>query len=234
MCVGDGNLGLAGGLTCVEGGEWSVQGEFAGGWVPSAGTPRARSQRASHEAPATLLRGAASIGLASRLELSLWGDLGHRALARNTVTGIHKGELNESTSAWGGFTLRNRFPIGAHAVRLSSEFGVGRVPWARLVRVTDWVRRHQPGQAESAQRQPLTMDLTLDVQPPGEQWERFQDAFIRRGVAVAVRTAVFAQAELRDWKIISRSLSHQDGAASRTFGPRAGDPRSKQTGPRND
>ncbi|MBM4345244.1 MAG: hypothetical protein FJ100_17885 [Deltaproteobacteria bacterium] len=40
--------------------------------------------------------------------------------------------------------------------------------------------------------------------------------------------------QLRDWKIISRSLSHQDGAASRTFGPRAGDPRSKQTGPRND
>ncbi|MBM4344650.1 MAG: hypothetical protein FJ100_14895 [Deltaproteobacteria bacterium] len=39
---------------------------------------------------------------------------------------------------------------------------------------------------------------------------------------------------LRDWKITSRSLSHQDGAASRTFGPRAGDPRSKQTGPRND
>ena len=39
---------------------------------------------------------------------------------------------------------------------------------------------------------------------------------------------------LRDWKRISRSLSHRDGAASRTFGPRAGDPQSKQMGGVND
>jgi len=50
----------------------------------------------------------------------------------------------------------------------------------------------------------------------------------RRGIRLKLNTVV------RDWKTISRSLSHQDGAASRTFGPRAGDPRSKQTGRRND
>ncbi|MBM4343401.1 MAG: hypothetical protein FJ100_08485 [Deltaproteobacteria bacterium] len=54
------------------------------------------------------------------------------------------------------------------------------------------------------------------------------------GSSAAAWLALLAALGLRDWKIISRSLSHQDGAASRTFGPRAGDPRSKQTGPRND
>ena len=178
-------------------GQWSVQGDFAGGLVPSAARPRGVSARASHEATSTLLRGAASVGLASRLELSLWGDLGHRALASDTVQGIHKGELSESTSAWGGFALRNRFPIGQHAIRLSSEFGVGRVPWARMVRVTDWVRDRNARLQQPEQRMPLTQAQLAEVEAPGEHWTRFQDAFIRRGVAIAVRTALFGQAELQ-------------------------------------
>ncbi|MBM4343558.1 MAG: hypothetical protein FJ100_09290 [Deltaproteobacteria bacterium] len=55
-----------------------------------------------------------------------------------------------------------------------------------------------------------------------------------RFFATVALDAVRPVPDLRDWKTISRSLSHQDGAASRTLGPRAGDPLSKQTGPRND
>lgn len=175
-------------------GVWSVQGDFTGAWVPSP--TRSRTERASHEAPTTQLRGAASVALASRLELSLWGDLGHRALASDTALGINKGELTESTSAWAGVTMRNRFPIGRHAIRLSSEFGVGRVPWARMVRVTDWVRDSKTEADPAGRSEPLVRAQLPGTGRPGEQWQRFQDAFIRRDAAVAARTAVFAQAEL--------------------------------------
>ncbi len=178
----------------AERGVWSVQGDVSGGWVPEA--VQSRTARASHTVPATLLRGAASVALASHSDLSLWGDLGHRALASDTATGIHKGELTESTSIWGGLTLRNRIPIGAHSLRFSSEIGVGRVPWARMVRVTDWVRQRDPTNWEADLRNPLTQAQRDGVEAPDGRWQRFQDAFIRRDAEVAFRTALFAQAVL--------------------------------------
>ena len=56
--------------------------------------------------------------------------------------------------------------------------------------------------------------------------------FTMRDMDLSVHDSITGH--IRDWKRISRSLSHRDGAASRTFGPRAGDPQSKQMGGVND
>lgn len=165
-----------------------LQGDLATGFVPTPTAPRRSQDLAGHSAVFEFMRGALSYSTSDTVEVSVWADYGYKGLSRPSVVGLDPNELGDAHALWGGLSLRKLWPTSFGGVRSSWDVGAGRVPWSRIVRITDEVLV----QGNSA---PLTSNPLAGSTLPNfddGMWFRFRDGYMRRGVATAFRAAWFA------------------------------------------